>query len=198
MAFDPKETRRRIIDAGLRLFYSASIAEVGVDQIAAEAGITKKTLYYHFPSKEILIGACYEARADVTLARYKEWAGETGAAADRLAKLFAGVKEYVASPRFHGCGFMRAASELASRADHPACGIIARYKQSMEAWFAEILAIDGYAEAPALARRVMILLDGCLAHVMFHRDPEYAGEAAEAVALMLRGAERSRAEWSAA
>jgi AcrR family transcriptional regulator len=190
MRHDPAQTRRRIIDAGLDLFYSASIADVGVDQIAATAGVTKKTLYYHFPSKDVLVTACYEARADATLGRYRAWAGSDGSAVERLERVFAGVRGYVDSPRFFGCGFMRAASELASKQDHPACGVIARYKHAFEAWLAEMLAADGYADPARLARQVIVLLDGCLAHVMFHRDPSYAEDAARAARRLLDGAER--------
>ena len=45
-------TKDRIIDAANRLFYAEGIRAVSVDAIAEKAGFTKKTLYYHFKSKD--------------------------------------------------------------------------------------------------------------------------------------------------
>jgi len=51
----------RILETADRLFYLQGIRAVGVDTIAAEIGISKRTLYNHFPSKDALISA-YLAR----------------------------------------------------------------------------------------------------------------------------------------
>ncbi|RVA73096.1 TetR/AcrR family transcriptional regulator, partial [Mesorhizobium sp. M7A.F.Ca.US.006.04.2.1] len=48
-------TRKRIVDAATRLFYAEGIGRVSVDAVAEEAGLTKRTLYYHFKSKDDLI-----------------------------------------------------------------------------------------------------------------------------------------------
>jgi AcrR family transcriptional regulator len=47
----------RILETADRLFYLQGIRAVGVDTIAAEIGISKRTLYNHFPSKDALISA---------------------------------------------------------------------------------------------------------------------------------------------
>src|SRR5204863_2663112 len=53
--------KERILETADRLFYLQGIRAVGVDTIAAEIGISKRTLYNHFPSKDALISA-YLAR----------------------------------------------------------------------------------------------------------------------------------------
>lgn len=47
--------RERIVDTAYQLFSRHGIRAVGVDTIAAEAGIAKMTLYRHFPSKDDLV-----------------------------------------------------------------------------------------------------------------------------------------------
>ena len=47
----------RILETADRLFYGQGIRAIGVDTIAAEVGISKRTLYNHFPSKDALIVA---------------------------------------------------------------------------------------------------------------------------------------------
>lgn len=55
--------RQRILDVADRLFYSDGIHAVGIQRIIEEAGVTRVTLYRHFPSKDELISAYLDGRA---------------------------------------------------------------------------------------------------------------------------------------
>lgn len=48
------EARERVLNAAHQLFVAQGFAEVSMQQIAASAGITKATMYHHYPSKEAL------------------------------------------------------------------------------------------------------------------------------------------------
>src|SRR5712691_7268789 len=52
----------RILAAADKLFYAQGIRAVGVDTLAAEAGVSKRTLYNHYLSKDALIAAYLTAR----------------------------------------------------------------------------------------------------------------------------------------
>ncbi|HYT48639.1 MAG TPA: helix-turn-helix domain-containing protein, partial [Burkholderiales bacterium] len=52
----------RILAAADKLFYRQGIRAVGVDAVAAEAGVSKRTLYNHYPSKDDLIAAYLTAQ----------------------------------------------------------------------------------------------------------------------------------------
>ena len=54
------ELRTRILTVARRLFFTNGIKRVTVDEIAVELGIGKATLYEHFQSKNILVGAVLE------------------------------------------------------------------------------------------------------------------------------------------
>ncbi|WP_456672407.1 TetR/AcrR family transcriptional regulator [Bradyrhizobium sp. LM2.9] len=54
--------KERILETADKLFYLQGIRAIGVDTIAAEIGISKRTLYNHFPSKDALIAAYLERR----------------------------------------------------------------------------------------------------------------------------------------
>ena len=56
------EMKERILETADKLFYLQGIRAIGVDTIAAEIGISKRTLYNHFPSKDALITAYLERR----------------------------------------------------------------------------------------------------------------------------------------
>ena len=66
-------TRRRIFDAAYELFYLKGYSRVGVDEIAAFAGLTKRTLYYHFESKDQLLGSVLVLHSELALARIRKY-----------------------------------------------------------------------------------------------------------------------------
>ncbi len=170
-------TRDSIIEAADALFYSGSLRDVSVDKVAERAGVTKKTLYYHFRSKDELIGAYLEARMQPTTERYQGWCGTEGPMPERIERMFLRLAEHAEADAWKGCGFLRAAVELADSPGHPALYIARRHKAAFEDWLKEDILASGHADAASLARMIMILLDGAIARMLVHRDPGYAIEA---------------------
>ena len=101
-------TRNQIVAAADELFYSQGLHAVSVDAIAEKAGVTKKTFYYHFKSKDDLIGCYLDARDRPTVDRFKEWAGSEGSVTDRMTRFFSKLGRSSQGPRWNGCGFLRA------------------------------------------------------------------------------------------
>lgn len=62
MARSGTDTHERIIAAAAKLFYNEGVRAVSVDAVAERADVTKRTLYYHFDSKDELIAAYLETR----------------------------------------------------------------------------------------------------------------------------------------
>jgi AcrR family transcriptional regulator len=182
---EPISTRERIVAAASRLFYREGIRAVSVDAVAAEAGLTKRSLYYHFKSKDELIEAYLACRDQPNLAAFQRWYDETeGSVADKIAGIFNTLAESAAHPKWKGCGFLRTSAELANLPGHPAMVLGAAHKKRIETWLAECLSADEILDAETLARQIRLLLDGCFAVVMLHRDPSYmrdAGLAAQAL-----------------
>lgn len=185
MAFDADQTRERIIEAAARLFYNEGIRAASVDAVAEKAGITKKTLYYHFRSKDELVAAYLQSRDQPTLDLYARWFDRTpGSAADKVRGLFAEFARSADTTKWKGCGFQRTAAELASTPGHPALKAGASHKKRFESWLADALSREGTRNAQAIARSIVVLLDGAAAVMLVHRDKAYV-EAAGAVAATL-------------
>ncbi|MCS7162354.1 MAG: TetR/AcrR family transcriptional regulator [Bacteroidia bacterium] len=64
--------RAAIIATAQRFFMQQGIRATTMDQIAEALGISKKTLYEHFISKEALVAACAEALLDQMEAKMQE------------------------------------------------------------------------------------------------------------------------------
>lgn len=187
MAKDSSKTRKRLIAAADGLFYSQSIRGVGVDAIAEAAGVTKRTLYYHFASKDDLIAAYLEERDLPTLGRYQDMLPNPREPAVRqVRQIFEQLGKNARDPRWRGCSFLRAAAEFANLPGHPARAVAARHKKRFEGWLCDILKAEGIAGPVALARQLMILFDGAVAQILIHRDPSYALSAADAATALLK------------
>jgi TetR/AcrR family transcriptional repressor of mexJK operon len=65
----PKDLGKRaaILEAAKRLFPREGFAGISMDQIAAEAGVSKLTVYSHFGDKEALFAAAVRAKCDEML-----------------------------------------------------------------------------------------------------------------------------------
>jgi AcrR family transcriptional regulator len=57
-AEDEQRTRRRIVDAAESLHATVGPARTSVSAVAARAGVTRATVYRHFPDDEALFTAC--------------------------------------------------------------------------------------------------------------------------------------------
>jgi len=184
MPRDATATRLRILTAAEDLFYGEGIRATGVDRIAAQAGVTKRTLYQHFPSKDDLVTAYVEGKERPALGRYQTLVANVAGAPDQIGRIFANLGRVAADPKWKGCSFARVAAELAGSPGHPALAAASRHKQAFEAWIAELL--DGTVTRPAeVARQVMILLDGAITEILIHRDASYAAVAARAAAALI-------------
>jgi AcrR family transcriptional regulator len=55
--FDENKLKKRILDAATKRFLNFGFSKTTIDEIASDIGISKKTLYKIFPSKEALLRA---------------------------------------------------------------------------------------------------------------------------------------------
>ncbi len=186
-------TRERIVAAASKLFYGQGVRAVSVDAVAEKAGLTKRTFYYHFASKDDLIAAYLERRDQPNLGLFRHWFTESGGElADKVAAIFRTLGQAARRPAWKGCGFLRTAAELADMPGHPAIRIGIAHKKRFEDWLKTVFEADGILEAELLARQVLLLLDGCFATVLLNRDPSYMDSAAAAAATLVRAAQAQR------
>ncbi|MBQ0855209.1 helix-turn-helix transcriptional regulator [Streptomyces sp. BH-SS-21] len=152
---------RRALAAAGRLFYERGIHAVGVDLIAAEAGVTKKTLYDRFGSKEQLV---VEYLAD----RDERWRAYLAARLDVCASpldsvltVFDVSRAWMDANSPRGCSMVNAHAEI-DHPSHPAYAIITGQKQWMLALFTDLVRPLAPDSAASLGRSLMLLHEGAL------------------------------------
>lgn len=180
--------RDALLDTAEELFTRQGYRAVGIDTVLAAAGVAKMTLYKHFRSKEELIAAVLEHRGNaISEALAKRIAAAPGGPRERLLAVFDWLTEAVRSPEFHGCLFIKAASEYPAPEDLP--------RQAAEAFKAGCLQLleglcrdVGVDDPEGLARQLQLLLEGTLVVAFLQRTPQAASDARRAAEALLAAA----------
>ncbi|MGW3281340.1 TetR/AcrR family transcriptional regulator [Nocardia rhamnosiphila] len=173
---------RRILDTAAELFYSRGIHAVGVDTIAAESGVTKRTLYDRFGSKDGLLVTYLEDRDRRWRARIADHlAGHTDPIR-RLLVPFDVLPEWLPG-NSRGCGFINAFAEL-PEADHPGRRVIVDEKTWLRDLFRELAAAAGAADPDRLAVQLLSLHEGAIISFSITGE-QTAAAATRAAALQL-------------
>jgi len=187
MPRDSQRTRQRILDAAYGQFRRRGYARVSMDEIAAATAVTKRTLYYHFESKDQLLAAVLEAQHRLALAAFRTFGDKlSGSAEEIVDTLFRDLAAWSDRPRWAGSGFTRLVVELADLPGHPARTIARRHKTMLEAHLAELFARAGVSSPRERAREVWLLSEGAISLILVNRDRSYAAAAALAAKKLLR------------
>lgn len=174
------DMKERILQTADRLFYLEGIRAIGVDTIAAEIGISKRTLYNHFPSKDALISAYLERR-------FVKTRPSEQSPVEQILGYFDALERRFAAKDFRGCPFVNAVAELGSR-DRSVKKIAIAFKESRRQWFRDLLDELGVKDADALATQLQLLVDGSITLDLVRDDPMMARAAKDAATALLQGA----------
>jgi AcrR family transcriptional regulator len=177
--------REQLIQAALELFSSRGYHAVGVDAISERAGITKKTLYYHFKSKEELILAAlrfYDERSRNEFMRSVE--AKTESPTGRLLAVFDVVEEWFNNKNFSGCLFVGAMGEYPDegnpirRVCQESKGLTLGYIQSL----AEKAQLQ---KADQLSQQLVLLIEGAITMAQVNDSSLCAVRAKEAAKILI-------------
>jgi len=136
------DTRQRILDVAERLVQSRGFKGFSYADVAAELGITKASLHYHFPGKAELGEALivrYGARFMDALEELDSRVSDPRAKLEGYAGLYAGV---LRGKRMCLCGILAAEYETLPKPMHEA---VVRFFDDNEVWLTGVLA-EGRAE----------------------------------------------------
>src|SRR6476646_1191014 len=184
---DRPRARDALLEATNELIYTGGITGTGVDAIAARAGVTKRTLYQHFGSKDRLVAEALSERSrrallglEVNARRRSE---ETGDPA--ILALFDVIENALRTKTKAGCAFINASLEI-NRPGHPVHEAALAHLRAREGLVHQLLVEAGVDDAD-LAKQVVLLVDGAYAVGGSRRDPTAARHAKAAVTALLAG-----------
>ncbi|WP_405655610.1 TetR/AcrR family transcriptional regulator [Streptomyces sp. RK9] len=177
----------KVLDAAGRLFYERGIHAVGVDLIAAEAGVTKKTLYDRFGSKDQIVVeylADRDERWRAFLAGYLE---RSRSPRSRVLAVFDASRDWAERSLPRGCSMINAHAEITDPA-HPAYAVITGQKAWMLDLLTELARPLASRRATSLGRSLMLLHEGGLVAYSMGIFPDAIEHARQDAEALLRAA----------
>ena len=174
-----------LLGATSELTYERGITATGVDAIAAQAGVTKRTLYQHFGSKDRLVAEALSDRSRRALlsleTNARRRSEETGDPV--ILALFDVIENALRTKTKGGCAFINASLEI-NQLGHPVHEAALAHLRAREALVHQLL-VEAGAEDTDLAAQVVLLVDGAYAVGGSRRDPAAARHAKTAAAALL-------------
>jgi AcrR family transcriptional regulator len=182
------ESNARIAALAAEQFHEHGITATGVDALSRAAGISKRTLYERFGSKDGLIVAAFES---LDLPVFELFTLPAEAASDtprgQLEAFFVQLEAMVRLPEFRGCPFSNAAAELADD-DHPAHAVVRRHKERIRRWLLRRAREAGAAQPEQLSRQLMLVYAGAQSQALVEGSPRPARDARAVAATLIDAA----------
>jgi AcrR family transcriptional regulator len=152
----------RAVATADRLFYEQGIHAVGVDQVAAEADISKASLYTHFRTKDDLVLGYLQGRSRSWQEHVTVELPERGSTPrDRVLAVFDLLGEWFAAPGYRGCPFINVEAEYG--AGHPTHDVTLEHRAWVRTLFTSLLTDAGTADPDGTALQLCLLYDGAMA-----------------------------------
>ncbi len=174
-----------LIDVAAALFNRLGYRAAGVDQVIAEAGIAKTTLYRHFKSKEDLIVAVLRRIDEHYRSEMRQAVDSLGLEGKpRLLATFDFLEGWFASEAFYGCPFICAAGEYCERSSAIFQESV-MHKRLMVAYFEELARAASFDDPRRIADEINLLHEGATAVAHITGDPGAARKAKSAAARLM-------------
>jgi AcrR family transcriptional regulator len=153
--------RDRVLAAAAELFIREGVNAVGVDRLAQQAEVSKRSIYQHFDGKDDIVAAMLREYGPRVVAGY--FAEEDDRTPrDRVLHVFDTLHAAAQAGDFYGCPFVNVATELRDR-EHPAALVARHFKDELTDYFERQAVAAGAHDANTLALQLTLLFDGASA-----------------------------------
>jgi AcrR family transcriptional regulator len=161
-------SRDRLLEAAARLTYQEGVG-IGVDALCKAAGVSKRSMYSLFETKDELLAACLDQLADSYQARLLPPADVELSHRERILHVFDALERQASEPDFRGCRYLSAQIELKDPA-HPATQVAYRVKENLASFFRAEAGQGGASDPVLLARQLILVFDGASARAGIGAD----------------------------
>ncbi|MBO9727401.1 MAG: TetR/AcrR family transcriptional regulator [Chitinophaga sp.] len=174
---DPKQ---RLLDTATQLFYQQGYHATGINQVLAEAGVARASLYMHYESKESLLLAFLHQRHIDWMAGLKAFTDKGSKPKEKIQAAFDFLASNNEKEHFRGCAFLNVLSETTDK-DTAVLTVIQDHKKDLRAFLGDIL----HKEKQAVRDHVYLLFESAIVESQLYRHQWPVQEAkAMAVALL--------------
>ena len=170
------ETRDIILDVAEKLIYRNGIAATGMDLLVKTAGVSRKSIYRYFANKDDLVTAALRRRDERWMHWFSSEVDKAPTPTARLLNLFSVLKGWFDSEGFRGCAFINTSGETGDPND-PVRQVAKLHKQKLLDYVTRLCIEQGVENPDALARQILILIDGAITVALVMGDHSAADDA---------------------
>ncbi|MEK9627750.1 MAG: TetR/AcrR family transcriptional regulator [Nitrospinota bacterium] len=185
----PVSKREKLLQTAIKLFIKNGFHAVTVDAISEEAGITKRTLYYHFKSKEELILAALRYRDERFRNDFmRAVEGRTEDPVARLLVAFDVLEEWFREDDFYGCLFVTALGEYPE--ENTSIRSFCQEAKGLTQKYIAGLAKDAELNnAEQIAEQLVLLIEGAITMAQVNNSPLCAAQAKKAAKILIENSQ---------
>jgi len=182
---NPAASRQRLIETAAALFYRRGIHRTSIDEVVAEAGLTKPTLYRHFGSKDALVAAVVEYRSICWSEAIEARISSARSPVRRIVAVFEFLEEFIAARNFRGCALVNASVEIL---DPSTAGrkCAQANKQRNRERLERLARNAGLTKPKALAASLSLLFEGAIVTAYVESDADAGRDARRAAERLIQ------------
>lgn len=167
------QTREQIVEAADQLFYEQGFELTSFADIAKVVGISRGNFYYHFKSKDEILGAVIARRLAETQALLEAWEARETSPIERIRSFIRILTMNQAKIMAHGCPVGTLCNELA-KLNHVAKNDAAKLFMLFRRWLGQQFAVLGReSDAEALALHILMRSQGVATLATVFRDEDF-------------------------
>lgn len=159
---DPKQ---RLLDTASGLFYRQGYHATGINQVIAEAGVARASLYLHYESKESLLLAFLQQRHTDWMEGLKTFTAKASKPREKILAAFDYLQDNNEREDFRGCAFLNILSETTDQ-DTAILRVIQDHKKDVRAFLADILT----REKQLVQDHVYLLFESAIVESQLYRN----------------------------
>ena len=163
-------SRERLLETAATLTYRDGV-HIGVDALCKAAGVSKRSMYKLFESKDELLAASLEERASTYVTTLLPATDDDRPPRERILHVFERAEVLASAPDFQGCRYLVVQIELKDP-DHPASQVARRVKEDLTAFFRTEAEQGGANDPDLLARQLILVFDGASARAGIKADTQ--------------------------
>ncbi|MET7851700.1 TetR/AcrR family transcriptional regulator [Streptomyces avermitilis] len=173
--------RERLLDAAALLFYREGV-HVGVEALCRAAGVSKRSMYQLFTSKDEVLAASLERAAPTYWEALIPREDDRPPRA-RILHIFEQLESLSRSPAYRGCPLVATAVELKDP-EHPASMAARRFKDMLTDYFHQEARRAGAPDPEQLALQLTVVFDGSSVRAVVQAQPLHGLAVTTATALL--------------
>ncbi|GLZ86854.1 TetR family transcriptional regulator [Metapseudomonas resinovorans] len=179
------DVRDKLLETAEDLIYRNGINATGMDLLVKTSGVSRKSIYKYFGTKDELVAEVLRQRDERWMNWFRNEVEKVETPEAQLLQMFSVLKGWFESDGFRGCAFINTAGETGDPQD-PVRLVAKEHKEKLLEFVLGICQQYGAVDADALARQLLVLIDGAItvAHVLGDNN---SADTAQQVAKTLLG-----------